>query len=387
MATSQSGIRFHVISSLPELESFESTYRSLFEASDASPYYSYEWMHAYLTHHSAPDGVFICVALDVKGPLAIVPLAVRRDALATRLEPFGDGPANVNTGCVLPRAMRLPIVRMAADWVRDRHIRWDYLTCEKMPEVLGHHFESGADPDDSGMVATRMDPSVVIDLPATWDDYLASRSRNHRKEIKRQLRAIAAAGELRVERLGLDPGDDPADVDRLIEDAATVSRLSWQGTAAHGHAICDDDWIGFFRDSSRALARRGMLDLGVLYLDERPVAFVWGHARGGKSWVATSGFDQAWRDYSPGSVLDALIIQDSIARGMGQLDWGHEFREYKQRWATGGTPMVAMCQYANRYLGPLKRRAQSRWDRSVAPRLAAIRFAPGIYVGVPEFGI
>ncbi|MGF1546647.1 MAG: GNAT family N-acetyltransferase [Thiotrichales bacterium] len=387
MTTTKPGTRFHVISTLPELEAYEPSYRRLFEASDASPYYAYDWIHAYLKHFPSVDGVFICVAIDAQGPMAIVPLVARRHALATQLELFGDGPANVNTGCGLPRAKGVPIVAMAADWVRAYHLRWDYLVCEKLPEDSCPQCRGGATTGASRIVERAMDPSLVIDLPASWEDYLASRNRNHRSNIRRCVKNLEASGEVVMRRVGLDPADDPVLLERVIEDALRVSSLSWQGSAAHGHAICDADQSGFFRESSRALAGRGILDLGVLYVDNRPVAFSWGHARAGKSWIASSGFDKALRDASPGLALDALIVKDSIARGLRQLDWGHQFPEYKQRWATSETPMFEICRYANSHMSPLKRRAQARWDRSVAPRLANLRFTPGFYVGLPEFGI
>ncbi len=372
---SRPGITFDVLTSLEQLEAHEPVLRAVFDASDASPYYSYEWLHAYLQYRPVPDEPFICVCRDHGQAIAVVPLAVQRGPLATCLVPYADGPANVNTGCCIAGATRLPLLQLAAEWLSKRHVAWDRFSFAKVSAASCLHQHDGLISGGLSVVATAAPPSLVIDLPQTWDEYLSSRSKSQRRNIMQHTRTVGATGGLALARVGLDGGADPALVDRVIEDALQVSGRSWQGVGADGHAICHGRWADFFRESCRRLSRRGMLDLGLLYLGERPIAFSWAHARNGVSWCATSGFDEAYRRGAPGVALDALLIRDSIGRGMTRLDWGPEFPDYKRPWATGIEPMVELSRSGSSTLAPLKWRMQQRWNRSVAPRLEQIRCA------------
>ena len=80
------------------------------------------------------------------------------------------------------------------------------------------------------------------------------------------------------------------------------------------------------------MANRGMLDLSVLYVGDKPVSFIWGAARWPRSTIAKMGFDPALEKYSPGSVHLAELISGSIARGVSEIDFGHESGQYKSMW-------------------------------------------------------
>lgn len=375
------------MTSIAALEAYEAAYRALFAASDAAPYLSYDWLHDFLVDQTGGDDVFICIAEDAEGSFAVVPLIARRELFATRLELFADGPATHNTLLVLERGRSVPVLQLACEWLGRHHVKWDYCVVGKIiPERL-----LSDTPDlhaDLMFTGTAAPPSLAIDLPDTWEAYLAGVSRKHRSNVNRCIRNLETTHRVAMRRVGvgLDRGDAAADVERLSEDALAVCGASWQGSFAHGHAICDREIVAFFRRSNLSMAKQGALDLAVLYLDERPVAFSWGATRDGRSWIATSGFDASLRHLSPGLVLDALVIKDSIARGMRQLDWGNEFPDYKQRWCNQSIALSEICLYAHPRVSKLKRRAQERWDRSVRSRLESWR-ALNAAVVYPVFGV
>jgi CelD/BcsL family acetyltransferase involved in cellulose biosynthesis len=141
------------------------------------------------------------------------------------------------------------------------------------------------------------------------------------------------AGTVRLVRLGVDPTDDLAAVAALIEDAIVVSRCSWQGNSDSGIAISDESVVGFVRAVSLRLARRGNLDLSVLYLGDRPISFVWGAARWPLTTISKLGFDPAYRELAPGVVHLAMLIRDSITRQATTIDFGWQQAYYKTRWS------------------------------------------------------
>ncbi len=369
MAISVTNPTFHVLTSLEQFESYSTEYRTLFDASNASPYFSYEWLHAFLRLQSLQDGFYICIAEDDEGPFAAIPLIAKQEAMATWLKLLADGSATHNTGLVLARGRDVNIFRQACAWLHANHLNWDYCAIDRIPEDSGLY--SGNEPVTGKFTTLNriVEPTLAIDLPESWDDYLAGLSKRHRNNIRRTMRKLEIEHQVRMVRAGLSPEDESHVIETLIEDALNVSRRSWQGKATHGVAICDQDTAEFFRQSSRSLAQYGMLDLALLYIDERAVAFTWGATRNGLAWVATAGFDAELGKLGLGMVLDALVIRDSIQRGMIQLDWGDESAEYKQRWCNRSIPLYEVELYAKPRIGKLKRSLQARWNYSIKPRI------------------
>jgi CelD/BcsL family acetyltransferase involved in cellulose biosynthesis len=365
-------LKLDVLTTLPELEAFRAQWELLFRASDASPYLCYEWMHAWWRHQPTGDGVYVCVASDDAGPLAILPLVAWRGRFATRLELFGGGPATRNTAIVAERAQKLPILAAACDCLGRFHLRWDYCVADKIPAGSALLVAEQRPDDASGPARTSLTSegrTAVIELAESWDEFSRGLSRNHRKNLARRHRQLEQRGVLRQVRAGLDPADDPRELERLLADALCVARRSWQGSADEGHAVSDPDQVEFVREVSRALARRGMLDLSVLYAGQRPVSFSWGAARRPYLSSAAAGFDLAEKSAAPGHVHLRQLVEDSIERGFTRLDLGHEFAERWQSWTESGDELFRVTHYARPRLSRLRQRLQERWEDSVTGRL------------------
>ena len=132
---------------------------------------------------------------------------------------------------------------------------------------------------------------------------------------------------------------DVSDLDRVIEDSWTVSDASWQARAETGRALGDPQARPFIRHVSRRMAERGMLDMSVLYLDSRPLSFIWGAARWPVTTISKLAFVEDMKPDRPGIAHMWLVIEDSIARGLSHIDYGHEFPEHKQRWSKRAVPL------------------------------------------------
>jgi CelD/BcsL family acetyltransferase involved in cellulose biosynthesis len=186
----------------------------------------------------------------------------------------------------------------------------------------------------------------VIRLPGTWEAYRATLSPSHRKNVSRRLNQLRRAGRVRLVRLGLDAAGSGEPLEALMRDALSVSEKSWQGApASGGTAISDPKVVDLFRDVSRRLAARKSLDLSVLYLDEQPLSFVWGTAHWPRTSIAKLAFDPAFAALSPGLAHLAQLIQDSIERSALEIDFGHEFPEYKAHWSREGEELSQLFVY------------------------------------------
>jgi CelD/BcsL family acetyltransferase involved in cellulose biosynthesis len=159
----------------------------------------------------------------------------------------------------------------------------------------------------------------VIDLPDSWDAYLARLSGKDRHELRRKLRR-AESGAPRIE-----VARTPAGVAALMDSFLALHRKSKTGKAR----FMDEQMEAFFREMSTALAAAGWAALWLLWLEGRPAAALFCFEYGDSVGVYNSGFDPEARALSPGVVLIARTIQDAIERGFRRYDFLRGDEPYK----------------------------------------------------------
>ncbi|MEO5930680.1 MAG: GNAT family N-acetyltransferase [Candidatus Kapaibacterium sp.] len=161
------------------------------------------------------------------------------------------------------------------------------------------------------------------ELPARYDDFLASRSRNFRKGIGRARRAAALAG-LMVEELTpdlLNPDDLPGIFLRLHGDRFPESSL-----LSGSHQLFLESVLPSLFAERRLLVfamRRGD---AILAIDLCMVG-----ARSLCTW--NGGFDSAVEELSPGRLIIDAGIRSACGRGCAEYDMMRGLEPYKLEWA------------------------------------------------------
>ncbi len=159
----------------------------------------------------------------------------------------------------------------------------------------------------------------VIELPGSWEAYLAGLSGKDRHELRRKLRRAEAA------RPRVESARTPAAMAALLDSFLALHRKSKAGKAR----FMDDRMAGFFCEVAAALAGKGWAALWLLWLEDRPAAALFCLEYGGTVGLYNSGFDPAARALSPGVILIARTIEDAIARGFRRYDFLRGDEPYK----------------------------------------------------------
>lgn len=171
------------------------------------------------------------------------------------------------------------------------------------------------------VLTTPEDVNVEMDLPATWDDYLASLSTKQRHEVRRKLRRLQEAGNL---------------VFRFIEDAASVSGAMdtffkmFTDSRRDKAEFLTEKREAFFRLLAAHMAAAGLLRLGVLELDGKPVAQIVCFDYNNCVYLYNSGYNPDYVSLSAGLLSKVLAIKDSIEKGKHKFDFlkGSEIYKY-----------------------------------------------------------
>ena len=180
-----------------------------------------------------------------------------------------------------------------------------------------------------GLLRGHLTPTVqhrALCLPETFEDYLRSRPKTVREDIKRL-----------GNRLNREFGDSlevsvysrPQEKEALFAAVESVASKTYQRGLGVAFADSEDE-----RSRAELGLERGWFHLYVLSLDGTPIAFWPGFVHGRTFFIGTPGYDPEFARYSVGTFLLMRLIDDLCANPqVDVLDLGTGDSDYKRRFA------------------------------------------------------
>jgi CelD/BcsL family acetyltransferase involved in cellulose biosynthesis len=173
------------------------------------------------------------------------------------------------------------------------------------------------------------DVCPIIDLPATWDDYLMMLSKKQRHEVRRKLRKADAEADTRFYVAG-------SGRDLRVEMEAFIDLH--QKSTPEKDQFMDPQMQEFFFDVAQVLQTQGWLQLAFVEMDGIKAATLLNFDYGDSILVYNSGYDPTqFRHLSPGIVVTARSIEQGIALGRAKFDFLRGDEVYKYRFGAQDT--------------------------------------------------
>lgn len=349
------------------------------------PFRSWEWLGTWWRHYGdttsaqadLPRQLFALAAYDGTRLVGLAPWYVESHPRQGRVVHF-LGSGNVCSDYLsllcLPRYDDR-VAASLAEWLCDAHggrTAWDVL-------MLG-----GIDAEDRVSVALldelarrqapidcRAGPNCWrVDLPDTWDEYLATVSKSHRKQLRRFDRRLFASG--RAVARGVD-------CDEQLDRALTIlARLHTRRRHALGDAgrFADPRFAAFHRDVAGQLLARGVLRLTWIEFDGQPVAAEYQLAGSDVIYAYQSGIEPTALAHEPGRLAMTATLHAAIADGYRAFDFLRGDEAYKAHWRAQPRPSIDARVFSRRGRAWLRQRARSA-GRQMRDWLRTFGSAPG----------
>lgn len=185
--------------------------------------------------------------------------------------------------------------------------------------------EFGPIPEDSDLMRIRdgaekrglpskwsvINRSSTANISDGWDDYLARRSRNARKNIRKARRLLDTA-----EHRWWKGTEDGADV---FERVLAVSRNSWKGKV--GTAIGSTEELrSFYRGLWDTFGTAGKMEAYLLEINGKDAGSIITIRHGDTAYAMKFAFIEEFKEYSPGRLTLAFLIERSAAAGLRTVD-------------------------------------------------------------------
>jgi len=335
-------ITVHEINDIRESEATRAVWESLLSQTRAASFFqSLDWLQAYWRHFGADKRLRVLMVYEGGQAIGIVPLVVRKErrrlgTVKILTYPLDDwasfyGPIGASPAVTLASAL---------EHIHHSQRDWDLLELPWV-DALGSDVSCTLKAFQQAKLTVSVEAwqtAALIDLSALadWEGYWASRTSRWRNNVRRSEKKLAETG--RVTYLRYRPrGIAQADADPRwdwYDQCERIAEASWQGHSSTGTTLTHEAIRPFLRDCHLVAAEAGALDLNLLLLDGRPVAFNYAYQLGGYVFGLRTGYDPQATSEGAGSVLQARMIEDCFARGDHTYDLGTDYLEAKRYWLT-----------------------------------------------------
>jgi CelD/BcsL family acetyltransferase involved in cellulose biosynthesis len=216
---------------------------------------------------------------------------------------------------------------------RDDELTWDKLYLCSLPHYSDTHTQLTKAAQDRGwrVAVSQQDVCPVIALADSWNSYLAGINKKQRHEIRRKMRKIEAAAEVRWYVVD--------SMDGLAEAMAAFIDLHQKSTRDK-RDFWSDEMISFFEAVVVELAQAGWLKLFFIEINGIKAAALLCFDYSNEFLVYNSGYDpEQFADLSPGNVLVSYSIQEAIRLGRRRYDFLRGDEVYKFRFGAEAEPV------------------------------------------------
>ncbi|HEX6962617.1 MAG TPA: GNAT family N-acetyltransferase [Lacipirellula sp.] len=221
--------------------------------------------------------------------------------------------------------------------------------------------------DDCTVSRLQADRCWVIDLPSTWDDFLAMQSKSHRKQLRQMTARVLESDRARWQ-LAESPNEFATPWSTLVE-------LHQRRRKSLGEPGCfaSPRWAAFHWDVAQHLLDEDSLRLSTLELDGRAIAAEYHLAGARTTYAYQGGVDPDRLHDEPGQLSTICSIKRAIDEGHTRFDFLRGDEPYKAHWRATPRQAVRLVAVPPRMWPKLRRGAWT--GLSDATRLA--RFLGG----------
>lgn len=171
-------------------------------------------------------------------------------------------------------------------------------------------------------------PRLTIDLPDTWDTYLARLSNKERSKVRYYPRRLATKYDVRSFKCARTE-----DLSSCLEVLFGLHQKRWEMRSESG-SFASAARREFYSQMGRSFLERNWLELWLLELNGKSVAVQFGFRYRNTVYSLQEGFDPDYMADRVGYVLRSYVLGNLISQGVRRYDFlaGRDRHRSKERW-------------------------------------------------------
>lgn len=314
------------------IDSLADEWRSLCaDAADDQPFYRPEWIRAHLRAFS-PGAKVMLIAVRDDGRLCLVlPLVEEKGIVGGVPVRNLRAPVNAHGGRFDAVCSSGPhgdaAISAAWKFLKELDV-WDVLQFSNAPlgSIAGRlAVLAAADGFHTARVPEKPSPYVPVPSDPELLNRLPPNSKL-RSQLRQARRRLAEQGSLSFRRL------ETADPEAL-QCFYRLEASGWKGK--EGSAIlCHEPTRNFYDEMAESATRFGYFSLYLLELNGQLVAGHYSFTHRGRCYSPKVAYDESFKQFAPGHVIVAEILQDCATRGIQEFDITGSDDDWKMKWTS-----------------------------------------------------
>lgn len=294
---------------------------------------SYDWIDACIRHFYRDDNLLILNVYEGEDLTGIAPLVIRRYryfGLPVRVACFIGTVISDRMDFILDGDRKKGIA-LIMDYLMAIKDKWDFIDLEEMADYTG----------TAGMIREWLNGNgrKIINIlgPARKSFFIEFNGKKESLEKKFSREFHRKSRKAVNKWKGMDVGfrryrDGEIDAERLFAEVVRMERESWQGNKKTG-IFSKEKERDFHREIFNKFYRKRQMDVAVLNVDKRPIAYIYNYQYGGRLYNYNMAFDKKYSRISPGTMLMLWVLGDSSRKGVSEFDFIRGEDPWKQRFA------------------------------------------------------
>ena len=309
-----------------EMQRRRKEWRSLWRrCSGATPFQHPDWLLPW--SQALASGSCWAVALRREGKLlAVLPIMDYLSEEGSLRSVFmGQGISDYAGPLIDPVCGEEGFAPLLSPLLSERRERIDLEAVRAEDPLLKTSLHSLAEAAGFELQRAEQDACPCVELPAESEALLPSLPRSLRANLRRSLRRMSEAGEVRFESA------ETGSLDEFLEAFFALHRIRWQERGESG-VLQGEEIQAFHRLSAPALLQEGLLGLHGIRFEGRLVAIVYLLQAGERAYSYLGGFDPSLSAYSPGALVLEYAMRKAIEGGARAYDLLRGRERYKYLW-------------------------------------------------------
>ena len=187
--------------------------------------------------------------------------------------------------------------------------------------------------------------NAVIDLPASYEQYLAGLKSNYRSTIRRIRKKFESEYAPVAEVI-----DDPARIEAAFDEFYNLHQARWHEVGKAGHFGEFPQALPYNRDLLRTLAAQGRAWISRLRVNDQTIACEYNYVFNGVLYSRLAGrrTDEPWAHMSVARLSMLYLIEECMARGVHRIVLGTGGDQHKRELGATEAPVGSIVIAANR---------------------------------------
>ncbi len=320
-------MRLDEITSLTALEALVPEWSALVErVPTAAPFLSPQWLLPWWRHLGGGELWVLALREDGGTLAAVLPLFVYLRDGQRVLALLGSGISDELDLLAAP-GQAAAAAAAVLEHVTSSLERWQAIELRHLPAESPRVAERRPPP-------LRLEPGEdcqVLELPASVEEFRSRLRPHHSRNLRRARTLLSASGPVSTQTL------PPAETQQGLDALFALHAARWRERGAPG-VLSAPALQAFHREACAGLARAGWLRLRTLRVGARTAAVLYGFVRGGRAFAYIAGFDPELAQGSPGTLLTATAIEESIREGARSYDFLRGNEGHKATWGARPRP-------------------------------------------------